>query len=145
MAVGRKPATPLAERSALATLSPRICAIDPTNAPRMRASHSLLSASALLLGALAVGNPFLSRRGEVEAAGGKAASGAGLARREVAQPIFAPLWSRQLRQQSPKDLLERLPRLVAPNVTPASWQPTVPARAEAGATSGAGIDFQRPQ
>jgi hypothetical protein len=145
MAVGRKPATPLAERSAVATVSPRICAIDPANAPRMRASHSLLSASALLLGALAVGNPFLSRGSAVEAAGSKQATNAGLVRRDLGHPTFAPLWARQLRQQSPKDLLERLPRLVAPTVTPASWQPAVPERAEAGAASGAGIDFQRPQ
>lgn len=144
MAAGRKPTTPLAEGGSVATLPRRICANAPPNATRMRASQSLLSASALLLGALAVGNPFLPRRGEVEAAG-SVAPGAGLVRRVVARPAFAPLWARDPIQQSPVDMLARLPRLVTPAVTPAAWQPTSSARVGQGSRPEVGIDFQRPQ
>lgn len=114
----------------------------PRTPPRMRPSYSLLTASAVLLGALAVGNPLLPRRGEVEAAGSKASTTAALVRRDGARPRFGSLWAKSPLPHSPKDLLERLPVLVTPTVMPASWQRPVPAREDAALPA---IDFQRPQ
>ena len=99
-----------------------------------------------------MGNPFLPRRGE----GANATTGSrdaapsslgGLSKRTQAQRVqSAPLWSLRMReQQSPVDMLARMPRLATPLVQPATWRPApaaLPVRLQA---TGTGLGTQNPQ
>ena len=99
-----------------------------------------------------MGNPFLPRRGE----GANATPGSrdaaptslgGLSKRTQAQRVqSAPLWSLRMReQQSPVDMLARMPRLATPFVQPATWRPVpaaLPVRLQSTAT---GMGTQNPQ
>ncbi len=154
MAVDRKTTTPLAEGPGLATVLRPDPPIASHGIPSMRTACCLLSASALLFGALATGNPFLPRRGEGANANPSPRAGDAVpAGPLVLQPrgkakslVTAPLWAvRAPSQQSPADMLTRMPRLVSPFVQPAIWR-VVPATKPVhagGADSGLGM--QRPQ
>lgn len=120
----------------------------------MRTACCLLSASALLFGALATGNPFLPRRGDGANAnlGPKGGDAAPAAPRELQprrqSPQFATrqIWTvRDPLHQSPIDMLTKMPRLVSPFVQPAIWRAVPAAQPVRAGGADPDLGMQRPQ
>ena len=101
-----------------------------------------------------MGNPFLPRRGDGANANpspraGDAAPEGPLvlqSRGKAQRLVTAPLWAvRAQSQQSPADMLTRMPRLVSPFVQPAIWRAVPSAQPVRHTSPDPALGMQRPQ